>query len=68
MKTQNKKIIEQLQSKGYITRNWALSKYIGRLASRMNDLKNAGWKFDTQRIACKKPDGSNGWDFKYILK
>jgi len=46
IKTQEMKIIEQLEKKLKVSRNWALQNYISRLGSHIKDLVNEGWKFE----------------------
>ena len=60
--TQLKIIRDKILEDGYITRNWCLEKYITRLTSRIDDLKNEGMEFETNYI---KTD--NGQDYKYTL-
>lgn len=55
-----------LREKGQISRNWALNNRIGRLASRMTDLKNDGWEFETKKIGQDLKNGIQG-DFIYKL-
>jgi Helix-turn-helix domain len=46
--TQTSKVIEYLKKHPFITSRIAIDKlYITRLASRINDCKNAGFEFDT---------------------
>ena len=54
---QEKKVIEQLETNGMVSRNWALKNYISRLGAIMCDLKE-WYEFDT-----KHKDG----DYLYIL-
>jgi hypothetical protein len=56
------KIKEQLFTNGYVSRNWALSNFIGRLASRMTDLKDSGLKFKGKNYKTE-----NGIDYRYYL-
>jgi len=62
MKTQEQWIVEQLQTKGYITRNQALRKYISRLGARICDLRQSGHHIIGEWIKTK-----NGRDYKYTL-
>ena len=57
----------RLQEKGEVSRNECLRAYIGRTASRLNDLKKLGWIFETETRPTIKPDGSKGKDFVYKL-
>ena len=50
MTSQLQFIIDKLNLDGFVSRNWALENYIGRLASRMTDLKDMGWNFRTERV------------------
>ena len=56
-------IIQQLNLNGFISRNFALKNFIGRLASRMDDLRKAGWEFETKIV--KENGGKN---FYYYVK
>lgn len=56
------KIKQELADKGYVSRNWALQNYIGRLASRMTDLKDKGLKFEGKNFKTE-----NGVDYRYYL-
>lgn len=60
-------IKERLQEKGEISRNECLKNYVSRLGARINDLKNLGWKFETEIRSTDRPDGSKGKDFVYKL-
>jgi hypothetical protein len=48
--TQIEQIIDKLNTDGFVSRNWALQNYIGRLASRMTDLREMGWEFRTENV------------------
>jgi hypothetical protein len=48
--SQKQQIINKLLDDGFVSRNWALQNYIGRLASRMTDLKDEGWEFRTENV------------------
>lgn len=48
MKTQAEFILKQLKSKGEISRNQCLRKYISRLGARIHDLRKMGFKFTTE--------------------
>lgn len=43
--TQKDWVIEQLSSKGYVTRNEALANYISRLGAIIHTMKKEGWEF-----------------------
>jgi hypothetical protein len=60
--TQTARIIEQLEDKGFVTRNWALSQYISRLGALICDLKKEGWVF-TQEYT----ETPYGKDYTYTL-
>jgi hypothetical protein len=62
MLAQTQRIIEQLEYKGFVTRNWALSQYISRLGALIYDLRKEGWEF-TQEYT-KTPYGK---DYTYTL-
>jgi hypothetical protein len=47
VQTQTSKVIEYLRKHPFMTSRDAERIYITRLASRINDLKNAGFEFDT---------------------
>lgn len=61
--SQKEQIIKKLLDDGFVSRNWALQNYIGRLASRMTDLKDEGWVFRTERV---KENG--GVNFYYYVE
>lgn len=63
--TQLNFVKNELKTKGYITRNECLAKFISRLGALINKLKNQGWEFDTSYI--ETPHG-HGKDYKYTLK
>jgi len=44
--TQRNFIIHQLETKGFVTRNFALKYYISRLGAIIYDLKQEGWEID----------------------
>ena len=68
MKSQIETIKHLLNTQGFVSRNWALSNYVGRLASRIDDLRKEGYEFETFTVKNTKPDGSSGKDFVYKLK
>lgn len=57
--SKNQWIKERLEKEGRISRNQALNNYIGRLASRIYDLRKKGWEFEEMT--------ENG-DYVYIVK
>lgn len=58
----------RLQETGELSRNECLRNFIGRTASRINELRRLGWQFETETRPTVKPDGSKGKDFVYKLK
>jgi len=55
----------RLKKHGWITRNWALSKRITRLADNIHVLNKHGWKFGT--VECVTSYGGfKELDYKYI--
>ena len=48
-------VATQLEKSGRVTRNQALRQPITRLAARIQDLKDAGWEIDSQRL--RTPSG-----------
>lgn len=60
--TQTQKIIEQLEDKGFVTRNWALQNFISRLGALILALKKEGWVF-TQEYT----ETPHGRDYTYTL-
>ena len=62
-RTQINLVIEQLEAKGYVSRNWALGKYISRLGAIIHSLKKLGWEFDGQ---FREMNG--GKDYFYFLE
>lgn len=61
--TQLNFVKNELKTKGYITRNECLAKFISRLGALIGILKNNGWEFEAEYI--KTPYGK---DYKYTLK
>ena len=61
-KTQLEMIKQRLIEDGYISRNWCLRNYIGRLASRMDDLHREGWQTEGSFIKTDR-----GLDYIYKL-
>jgi hypothetical protein len=49
-KTQEEIVLKQLLTKGYVSRNWCLKRYIRRLGAIICRLKNSGWKFKAQYV------------------
>lgn len=45
--SQLKKIKAELDSKGYVSRNWCLKNYISRLSAIIFNLKEDGYDFET---------------------
>lgn len=66
-KSQAEWVREKLEKDGYVTRNEALRHYISRLGSIIHNLKQKGWRFKTEWIETRRPDGSIGKDYKYIV-
>ena len=65
--TQKEWVVKKLKKDGYVTRNEALRRRISRLSSIIYDLKKQGWKFITERVRTRRPNGSVGQDYKYIV-
>ena len=66
MKKSQKQIVwEQMSKKGYVSRNWCLSRYISRLSAIMNQLKFEGIIADGHwgRKITNKQDN----DYYYVL-
>lgn len=60
MKTSQKdKVLKEMRSQGFVTRNWALRNFISRLGAIICDLKKDGMD-----IEAKWKDG----DYEYVLK
>jgi hypothetical protein len=55
-------IAKQLETRGTITRNQCLSRFISRLAARIADLRAEGWQIAGERLPKK-----NGVDYRYTL-
>lgn len=47
--SQEKIVLEQLDKFGEISRNWCLRNYISRLSAIILDLKEKGFRFETER-------------------
>lgn len=63
--SQEKKVIDQLNKQGFVSRNWALENYMSRLGAIICDLKKKGFKFDEEKT--KYYPTENGKDFRYYL-
>jgi len=48
-KTQIKRVDNQLNKYGYISRNWCLRRWITRLSAIIYDLKKKGYQFEIER-------------------
>lgn len=57
--SQKDKVLKQMRTYGYVTRNWALQNFISRLSAIMLDLKKQGINFEPKEL--------NG-DYIYTLK
>lgn len=67
-KTQNELILESLKSGNGLTALDAQSRFgIMRLAARINDLKHAGHKIISQRVAVKNRQGESVKVAKYWM-
>jgi len=62
-KTQKDRVLNQLLTVGYITRNQCLRNYITRLASIIPKLKKEGYEFEVGYIRV-----NGGLDYIYKLK
>jgi hypothetical protein len=60
--TQKQRILNQLKTKGYITRNQCLKNFISRLGARIKDLKNEGYIIEGKNIKTQY-----GEDYIYYL-
>lgn len=56
-------VIAKLRRDGCVTRNWALQRYITRLAAVIHDLKQEGWRFRSHSV-----ETENGKDHKYVVR
>ena len=63
--TQCEKIIEYMKTHGSITARQAYHLGIMRLASRISDLRRAGYKIKAEDIKVKNRDGSHSHVAKY---
>jgi hypothetical protein len=75
IKTQELRIIEQLEKTFKVSRNWALQNYISRLGAHIKNLVNSGYQFeDTPSESGKSTKHGrfiktkNGEDYVYFLK
>lgn len=68
MDSQLKIIKERLLRGEPVTRNWALRNYIGRLASRITDLKNDGMMIKGFTITYLNDVGKKCRDYEYVLE
>lgn len=59
---------EQLKKHGYVTRNWALRKYISRLGAIIGKLKKQGWDFEDGFFEKTETQWGDGEDYVYKLK
>lgn len=48
--TQLEIVKRQLRTKGFITRNWCLNRFISRLGARICELRNEGWDIKGERV------------------
>jgi len=67
-KSQNELIREILERGEAVSRNWALSNYIGRLASRINDLKKEGLDIVGYKVSYINQAGKKCQDYEYIIR
>ena len=65
--SQNAQIRAKLEAGESVSRNWALRSYIGRLASRINDLKNDGMNIVGRPIPYINEAGKKSRDYEYYL-
>lgn len=65
MKTQCEKILDYMNEHGSITAKQAYRLGIMRLASRISNLKAAGYKIKSETIKVKNRDGSSSHVAKY---
>ena len=63
--TQCEKVLEFIKTHGSITARQAYHMGIMRLASRISDLRRAGYKIKTEDVKVKNRDGSNSYIAKY---
>ena len=63
--TQCEKVLEFMKTHGSITARQAYHMGIMRLASRISDLRTAGYKIKTEDVKVKNRDGSHSYIAKY---
>ena len=63
--TQCEKILDFMKTHGSITARQAYHMGIMRLASRISDLRTAGYKIKTEDVKVKNRDGSHSYIAKY---
>lgn len=63
--TQCEKVLEFIKTHGSITARQAYHMGIMRLASRISDLRRAGYKIKTEDVKVKNRDGSSSYIAKY---
>ena len=61
--SQKKKVLEQLNKNGYVSRNWAIQNYITRLSAIILTLKKEGLKLDGEHLKTQ-----NRADYIYRFK
>jgi len=65
--SQMKMVVNELTTKGYVSRNWALQNFISRLSAIIYNLRyDYGWDFRGERVYYDKEDKSH-WDYQYIV-
>ena len=64
MDSQRLWVIEQLLTKGYVSRNECLANYISRLSDIIFKLKEKGWEFETKKVYTSPKH----YDFHYVLE
>lgn len=65
--TQAKTIVDYCKAHGSITQRQAFKLGIYRLASRIHDLRVAGYLIDAERVKVKNKDGSHSYIAKYTI-
>jgi hypothetical protein len=73
IKSQELRIIEQLEKNFKVSRNWALQNYISRLGAHIKNLVNSGYQFEDTQCENSTRHGrfiktKNGEDYVYFLK
>jgi hypothetical protein len=66
MRTQEQIVVQHLRENGKITRNWALSQRITRLAAIIANLKNSGLEIEGKKERTLGGYGRS-WDYTYRL-